>query len=300
MSGWGSGGWSSSSWSGSDAWGQGDSWGASSWGASGGAASDGAVQAAGLPASRSLQDHVSWSSGSNAISGTSATSSSTSGFPAQGEAVKAPEMSVSKVPSRQDRWWLGVDGETRRQYAEEMRDWLRSIDTNFTSYFQILEENYDTVDQIRRLYTVDRKRSGEPKYFDPLFFQDNHVTDPGHRRLFKKWFADEWGMAFAEDQAGKEDASSEAATAGAEQEAATARGAQEAAAAKDAQEVAAARAAEHSAVDKSAGDAFAPIHRGEDTDADTRQSNWEAGTWSQDSWRGGGWGTGWAAGSRWT
>ncbi|CAE8620395.1 unnamed protein product [Polarella glacialis] len=252
---------------------------------------------------------------------------------------------------------------------------LRSIDTNFTSYFQILEENYDTVDQIRRLYTawrlVDRKRSGEPKYFDPnprrgygystigthrLFFQDNHVTDPGHRRLFKKWFADEWdqtpgskstsltkfhaaGMAFAEDQAGKEDASSEASAARAEQEAATARGAQEAAAAKavrdaaaakavrdaataraaqdaaaakaeqeaataraaqeaaaaraaresataraaqeaaaakDAQEVAAARAAEHSAVDKSAGDAFAPIHRGEDTDADTRQSNWEA------------------------
>lgn len=100
-------------------------------------------------------------------------------------AQKVPESDSG--PSRRvagsDKWWLGVDDETRRGFSEEMRRWLRGIDASLSQYFPTFEENYDTVDQICRLYTV-----GEAKSLDPLFFEDNRVLDPEHRKLFGRWF----------------------------------------------------------------------------------------------------------------
>mmetsp|Transcript_18948 Transcript_18948/g.34090 ORF Transcript_18948/g.34090 Transcript_18948/m.34090 type:complete len:224 (-) Transcript_18948:28-699(-) len=108
------------------------------------------------------------------------------------------------VPPRQDKWWLGVDAETRRKYTEEMREWLTGIHGSLSKYFSIIEENYDTVDQICRLYAVDAKKpraERQSKYVDPLFFSDNQVNDPEHRRLFKQWFAKRLGVQFVDDEA---------------------------------------------------------------------------------------------------
>jgi len=97
-----------------------------------------------------------------------------------------------------------VDAETRKKYTEEMREWLKSIDSSFTFYFKIIEDNYDTVDQICRLYAVDSKKTNpalKGKYVDPLFFDDNKISDLEHRRLFKKWFAKRMGLDFVDDSA---------------------------------------------------------------------------------------------------
>mmetsp|Transcript_55320 Transcript_55320/g.147690 ORF Transcript_55320/g.147690 Transcript_55320/m.147690 type:complete len:270 (-) Transcript_55320:27-836(-) len=48
-----------------------------------------------------------------------------------------------------------------------------------------MEANYDTVDQICRLYTQTDK---SVKTLDPLFFEDNQITDSLHKRLFFDWF----------------------------------------------------------------------------------------------------------------
>ncbi|CAE7945133.1 unnamed protein product [Symbiodinium sp. KB8] len=113
----------------------------------------------------------------------------------------------------ESEWWLGVDEATRQlltvpelqrqlrtepsmerskvEAKEELRDWLRSISPIFTCYFQIMEENYDTVDQICRLYLIEEEdgESKTEKRLDPLFFQDNGIKDPEHQRLFRQWFA---------------------------------------------------------------------------------------------------------------
>lgn len=107
------------------------------------------------------------------------------------------------VPSREDKWWLGVDAETRKKYSEEMRKWLSGIDTSLSQYFATIEENYDTVDQICRLYAVDSEKPKpalKGKFLDPLFFDDNNISDPEHRRLFKKWFAAKLGVQFIDDE----------------------------------------------------------------------------------------------------
>ncbi|CAE7328115.1 unnamed protein product [Symbiodinium sp. CCMP2456] len=91
----------------------------------------------------------------------------------------------------ESEWWLGVDEATRQRLTEELRDWLRSISPTFTCYFQIMEDNYDTVDQICRLYLIEEEdgESKTEKRLDPLFFQDNGINDPEHQRLFRQWFA---------------------------------------------------------------------------------------------------------------
>lgn len=99
---------------------------------------------------------------------------------------------------REDKWWLGVDAETRKKYAEEMKRWLLDINSKFSAYFSIIEENYDTVDQICRLYTVEGPDK-KGKVLDPLFFDDNKVSDPEHRREFKKWFAAKHGVTFVDE-----------------------------------------------------------------------------------------------------
>lgn len=120
---------------------------------------------------------------------------------AQKRAQSAPP--TPAVPPRQDKWWLGVDDETRKKYTEEMREWLKNIDSSFTKYFKIIEDNYDTVDQICRLYAVDSKKLNpalKGKYVDPLFFEDNGILDPEHRRMFKKWFAKRMGTDFVDEE----------------------------------------------------------------------------------------------------
>ncbi|CAJ1388234.1 unnamed protein product [Effrenium voratum] len=75
---------------------------------------------------------------------------------------------------------------TLTELQEEIRSWLLGIDCTLLSYFDIIEENYDTVDQICRLYLVE---DGGQRRLDPLFFEDNQVTDAEHQRLFRQWFA---------------------------------------------------------------------------------------------------------------
>eukprot|EP00439_Symbiodinium_sp_Y106_P056499 s122_g7.t3 len=118
----------------------------------------------------------------------------------------------------ESEWWLGVDEATRQRLTEELRDWLRSISPTFTCYFQIMEENYDTVDQICRLYLIEETPSkcyltsfgleleedGESKNdkrLDPLFFQDNGINDPEHQRLFRQWFASKFSLTADEIKA---------------------------------------------------------------------------------------------------
>ncbi|CAJ1350971.1 unnamed protein product, partial [Effrenium voratum] len=67
---------------------------------------------------------------------------------------------------------------TLTELQEEIRSWLLGIDCTLLSYFDIIEENYDTVDQICRLYLVE---DGGQRRLDPLFFEDNqgaHLPDP--------------------------------------------------------------------------------------------------------------------------
>jgi len=49
-------------------------------------------------------------------------------------------------------------------------------------YAEALEERYDTVDQIVRLYS-------DTELFDAAFFDDAGVVDPEHRQLFSEWFS---------------------------------------------------------------------------------------------------------------
>lgn len=94
-----------------------------------------------------------------------------------------------------EKWWLGVDAGIREKHALEMRVWLRDIDERLVEYAGILEENYDTVDQICRLYIVD---SNAHKHLDPLFFDDNGINDHDHRLLFGRWFAGHRGAELPE------------------------------------------------------------------------------------------------------
>ncbi|CAJ1388231.1 unnamed protein product [Effrenium voratum] len=80
---------------------------------------------------------------------------------------------------------------TLTELQEEIRSWLLGIDCTLLSYFDIIEENYDTVDQICRLYLVE---DGGQRRLDPLFFEDNQVTDAEHQRLFRQWFAGKAGQ----------------------------------------------------------------------------------------------------------
>lgn len=85
-----------------------------------------------------------------------------------------------------------------------MREWLKGIDSSFSCYFAIIEDNYDTVDQICRLYAVDSKNPDpalKGKHVDPVFFGDNRISDPEHRRQFKKWFAKSMDQSFVDDEA---------------------------------------------------------------------------------------------------
>eukprot|EP00434_Breviolum_minutum_P028375 symbB.v1.2.025103.t3/scaffold2405.1/size80018/3 len=65
----------------------------------------------------------------------------------------------------------------------ELRDWLESIHPTLKVYLPMLEDNYDTLRQILRLYVEGGKR------LDPLFFEDNHIVNGEHQRLFSDWFA---------------------------------------------------------------------------------------------------------------
>lgn len=60
----------------------------------------------------------------------------------------------------------------------ELRDWLESIHPTLKVYLPMLEDNYDTLRQILRLYVEGGKQ------LDPLFFEDNHIVNVEHQRLF--------------------------------------------------------------------------------------------------------------------
>lgn len=197
MSAWGGGGWSpreeggwGASWSGSG-WGyDGSSW----WGSSSGGATSSGSAARPYP-----QEWVPEPSREGR-----------GREPAkEADAVKRAQSSppTPEAPARNDKWWLGVDAETRKKYSEEMRSWLTGIDSSFSSYFGIIEGNYDTIDQICRLYTLEDRSNGREKRLDPLFFEDNNITNLRHRTLFEKWFADKWGIPFEQPETVVQDGS---------------------------------------------------------------------------------------------
>lgn len=72
-------------------------------------------------------------------------------------------------------------------------DWLASVapTESLMQYVSVLEENYDTVAQITRTYVVEGRGGKE---LNTQFFDDVRVVDPGHRRLFHKWFESVCGV----------------------------------------------------------------------------------------------------------
>lgn len=73
------------------------------------------------------------------------------------------------------------------------KDWLMRIDCSgsMASYCEVLQENYDTVAQIVKTYSLPSK--GGP-LFDVQFFEDVAVISQAHQSAFLEWFARECGV----------------------------------------------------------------------------------------------------------
>jgi len=67
------------------------------------------------------------------------------------------------------------------------REWLMGVDASgaLLVYLEALEENFDTVAQFLKSYTL---KSGDIQMVDKQLFDDIGVTSSGHRQLFEKWF----------------------------------------------------------------------------------------------------------------
>uniref|UniRef100_A0A7S4RZF4 Uncharacterized protein n=1 Tax=Alexandrium monilatum TaxID=311494 RepID=A0A7S4RZF4_9DINO len=78
--------------------------------------------------------------------------------------------------------------------VEGFATWLREVDPagRLSDYARVLEESYDTVDQIVRLYCGSAEEGGR---LDMTFFDDVDVRDPEHQRLFSEWSARRVGTA---------------------------------------------------------------------------------------------------------
>jgi hypothetical protein len=155
-----------------------------------------------------------------------------------------------------------------------MREWLKGIDSSFTCYFGIFEDNYDTVDQICRLYAVASEKNNPAllgKFVDPIFFDDNQISSPEHRRLFKKWFAKRMGQDYIDDEAPSTDLSAEPSVGTADSDATPASPAP--------------------AADRSSAPLFdSTAHAQKSSTAVKEVSGWGGyGAWSSDAWNGSSW-----------
>ncbi|CAK9007795.1 unnamed protein product [Durusdinium trenchii] len=98
--------------------------------------------------------------------------------PPEAEASQVEAPSVPRAGGERERKDLAM----QEPYAEELRQWLRSIDASLEDrYFPILEEHYDTLSQIKRVYLF-HDESGP--HLDAQFFEDNHIDRP-HQQLFR-------------------------------------------------------------------------------------------------------------------
>jgi len=66
-------------------------------------------------------------------------------------------------------------------------DWLLSVDPSkaLLAYAKVFEENYDTVAQVMRTYTI---RSYKGNSLDARMFQDVGIRDVKHQHVFQTWF----------------------------------------------------------------------------------------------------------------
>mmetsp|Transcript_5402 Transcript_5402/g.12733 ORF Transcript_5402/g.12733 Transcript_5402/m.12733 type:complete len:649 (-) Transcript_5402:71-2017(-) len=77
-----------------------------------------------------------------------------------------------------------------------LRKWLKSVDGGkgfLMQYEEPLMANYDTLEQIMELYVTPPGDDGKIA-IDQTFFDDLKVEKTGHKRLFEKWFNDQWDL----------------------------------------------------------------------------------------------------------
>lgn len=93
----------------------------------------------------------------------------------------APEMPLGQEEQRPAAEAFTDPAECGKAFAT----WLLEIDStgSLSAYRGAIEESYDTVDQIIRLYSRDEG------VVDVSFFDDVGIEDPNHRHLFSAWFA---------------------------------------------------------------------------------------------------------------
>jgi len=76
-------------------------------------------------------------------------------------------------------------GDVRERQSQAFASWLLDVDHSgsLSVYAETLEESYDTIDQILRLYTL------EEGGLDTTFFDDARVSDLTHQQHFSDWFS---------------------------------------------------------------------------------------------------------------
>lgn len=79
----------------------------------------------------------------------------------------------------------GEEVHEEHRLSQAFAAWLLEVDPegNLSIYSKALEESYDTVDQIMRLYCL------EEGLLDATFFDDVGIDNADHRRLITEWFA---------------------------------------------------------------------------------------------------------------
>lgn len=73
------------------------------------------------------------------------------------------------------------------------QEWLQTVDPSgaLASYAPVLEDNYDSVRQIVKGYSLP---SPEGPTLDPRFFDDTGIVVDGHRDMLVQWFSRECGL----------------------------------------------------------------------------------------------------------
>ena len=113
-------------------------------------------------------------------------------WPEGGQHPKPPEeWSSGRVPpeaTEPEASETELTGPGTQRFLEELRDWLEGMHPSLMVYLPVLQENYDTLGQIVRLYVLEDPRKSGSVQLDPLFFDDNQIREE-HQKFFTDWFA---------------------------------------------------------------------------------------------------------------